>query len=128
MGLETVLARLRTSDIKVAVLGDTSLPGTNVPFCLSKAEWKRGRAADSCEFDRENSKRKIFDFEESAVVRKFTGVKYIRTNKIVCPTARCPVTQHGIIVYSDSNHLSATMSRHLGKKLADYLEPLFELP
>jgi hypothetical protein len=42
-------------------------------------------------------------------------------NDQVCATPRCPVVQHGVVVFTDDNHLTASFSRLVAPALGDRL-------
>jgi hypothetical protein len=46
-------------------------------------------------------------------------VHLIDMNDQICATARCPVVQGGVVVFTDDNHLTASFSRSVAPVLGE---------
>lgn len=111
--------KLTMRGLAVAVIRDTPAPGFNVPDCvaanltnLSKCTVKRGQAVD----DR--------GLAQLQAAKGLKGVTMVDLNDYVCPGEPCAPVVGNVLVYRDSDHLTATYARTLSKRLEDALPPL----
>ena len=44
-------------------------------------------------------------------------VRFVDMNDQICATAACPVTRHGVVMFTDDNHLTASFSRAMAPVL-----------
>lgn len=60
------------------------------------------------------------------VAAEFAYVKVLDPTELLCSGSQCSARQHGMIVYTDEGHISATMTRALVPSLTELLEWLVE--
>jgi len=96
----------------VAIIPDTPYSQYDVPACLS-------RHRDDVR-DRETSRAKAFGADHLVLERAAaaaSGATLVDMSDVVCPWDPCPVVLDGMIVYRDTQHLTATFSATLGDEL-----------
>ncbi|MEV5051576.1 SGNH hydrolase domain-containing protein [Arthrobacter sp. LAR12-1-1.1] len=126
-GLESAWTRLREASVPFAVLMDTPRPGINVPECVST----NPQSLTKCAVDREKAMA-----NGSAVQREAAGamgkVEEVDMTDSICPGTRCAPIVGKVLVYRDSNHLTATYSTTLGPalgaRLAEIGAPVVKAP
>lgn len=102
---------------RVVVLRDLPTAPRPVPKCILA----NTDDLDSCEFEVSvNDQRRLY--VERAVVAGAGGI-YVDPVAIVCPSDRCDVIDDDQVVFSDSNHLTASYSRSIAAELAQVVEP-----
>ncbi|TLM85740.1 acyltransferase family protein [Pseudarthrobacter sp. NamE5] len=104
------------SGISVAVIRDTPAPARNIPDCvaanlgdLKKCAVPRSQAADDK------------GLAQVAAASGFEGVKFIDLNDFICPADLCAPVIGEVLVYRDSDHLTATYVRSLTPRLEEPL-------
>jgi hypothetical protein len=109
-------ARLDFAKVPFIWLADTPLPDTDVPRCLSRAEvtWIGRR---DCRFER------ALRDDVRAAERSALGHAVVDLADTICSGSRCDVEREGVVLFSDSNHLSATYVRTLAPELLVRLRP-----
>jgi peptidoglycan/LPS O-acetylase OafA/YrhL len=116
-GTARMLQQLRALGTRVVFLRDPPKPGFDVPTCVSK---HRDDYA-ACDLPR----AKVVERNDPllAAAHGVEGVQVIDLTETVCPSsaATCPVVQGNILVYRDTNHLTATYARSLAPELSDAL-------
>ena len=122
-GTKDVLAKLSSSSKKVYILRDTPSLSFNGPNCLAKHAGRPDWFAlkDTCQasaFSRHSNR--IYSWLKKSA-RNFKNVSMLDMNNYVCPEGICSATQQGIIVFRDSQHLTASYAASLGHKLAEKL-------
>jgi hypothetical protein len=111
-GLETTLTQLRAISGTVALLGDSPRSTVDPPVCLS------AHLDDSVDCATPLSKavdRSWMAAEQS--VAAAAGVRYVDSTPLVCPSDPCPVVIGRVLVYRDQDHLTATYSAILARRL-----------
>lgn len=121
-GLEAVLTRLTATGSQVVLLRDTPRPNFHVPTCLARAQWppflSRGGA---CAFDlAEAMYEEVYALEQAAAAR-VEGVTVVDLTAEICESPLCYPDAGTMVKFRDSNHLTATMVRHLAPALAAQL-------
>jgi len=113
---EAMARTLKTWKSRVAVIVDTPEPHFNVPSCLS------GHRSDvrACEQPRRIALGPSHGVVESTAAR-LAGAALVDLTPWVCPWSSCPVVLDGMIVYRDSNHLTATFAASLAAALESAL-------
>lgn len=96
-GLAGAWRQLLEADLTVAVLMDTPYPGIHIPDCVVS----NGAALAECAVD---------------------GMPSIDLAALICPADACSPVVGGVLVYSDSNHLTASYSETLAPALEQALE------
>ncbi len=113
-GLNRVLEVLERAGIPVLFIRDTPWPGFDVPTCLARAAWRGKDMETACRFDLRASLRNATLFErENAAIARHRRADTLDLSPVICPTESCNAMRDGVVVYSDSHHLTATFSRSL---------------
>ena len=113
-GLRKTVQRVEKHAGHIFVLADVPLPGFDVPVCLGRPGTDR---ETSCSFSRGSTPMHAIERE----YLKNSGASYLDFTIHICPAAVCKPTLDGEIIYSDSNHLSATYSASLAPQFAKVL-------
>ncbi len=116
---ETISA-LEQAHVRQLWIADTPRPGFSVPECLSRADVGLVGGGD-CTFERATGFLPHARDLQSAVIARSQGRLLDLTDQI-CPGPRCVVERDGIVMYSDSNHLSASFVASLAKTLLQRLD------
>ena len=116
VALQNTVSRL-SPFTKVLVLRDLPSAPNSVPKCiLSNTD-----DLDSCEFPVEDDD--TAEAERERAVVEGVGGRYVDPTGIVCPQGTCEVIDGDYVVFSDSNHLTASYSRSIAGELAKLVEP-----
>jgi len=116
-GLDESLRRLEQSIEHVLLIRDTPRPGFHVPGCLARA-WKQGGSpATDCAFSLPDSMLGSAHEVELAAAAARSRVSVIDLTDRICPSASCRTERDGVVLFHDSQHLSATFARHLAEPL-----------
>jgi peptidoglycan/LPS O-acetylase OafA/YrhL len=120
-GLASVVARLIAAHAQVAWIADTPRPGPgdDVPVCLSRSEAALLGTRD-CTFDRDD--RGFVRAGIAAVTA--AGGRAIDLADHICTSSRCEVERDGVVIYTDTNHLTASFAASLAPVLANALGDL----
>ncbi|KQO99454.1 acyltransferase family protein [Leifsonia sp. Leaf264] len=110
-GLDATVAAL--PDVPVTWITDTPHQGATPAICLSA----HLDDADACAVPRAQAIDTRLQKEEQRVA----GLGWIDMNNYICGPDECPAVIGSYLVYRDGNHLTATYSRALSKKLDDQL-------
>jgi hypothetical protein len=116
-GLRRTYERLAAAGIPTIALRDVPRTGFDAPACLSRRAASLPFAHE-CVFERRSSLVPRAIAAQDAAARALP-VHIIDMNDQICTTARCPVTQHGVVMYTDDNHLTATFSRSVAPVLGE---------
>ena len=114
-------------EASIILMEDTAYAPHNVPDCLLEATPSE---AEQCDFNAVPSKVEselpMLRAEQAAVNRTASAADAVMSfDNLVCPPDRCiAVTTGGLITYRDTNHLTMTFSRSIGKQLGDVLAEL----
>ncbi|MFD8786359.1 acyltransferase family protein [Kitasatospora sp. NPDC059599] len=112
-GWTRTLDRLTALGAPLAYLGDTPMPGKDIPTCLAASD---GRS-DACFFPRETA------FEPDPLLDGGLAARYgVRTldlGPLLCPGAgpSCPAVLEGVVLYRDTGHITDTLARVLAPRL-----------
>jgi peptidoglycan/LPS O-acetylase OafA/YrhL/lysophospholipase L1-like esterase len=118
-GLASAWSRLREASVPFAVVMDTPRPGIDVPECVSA----NLESLTKCAVDRDIAMRNgSTDQREAATV--LGNVAQIDMTQFICPGARCSPIVGNVLVYRDSNHLTATYSTSLSPAFGAHLAKL----
>jgi hypothetical protein len=126
-GMESTLRSITASGASAVLLIDTPHPGLDVPACLSRIEAAALSAPRGCSASRSNALNDIAIGAERAAVRQVKGASIIDLSDKICDPTACPAVRNGLVVYHDTNHLTASFARSLSGDLADQLVPLLHL-
>ena len=111
-GYRSLWKKFQDKGTKVVVLADTPTPKINVPDCVAE----NTDSLTKCTYPRGSSNAS----EGSAMTeaaRSTPDVTFIDLTDAICPTEQCATVIGGVIVWRDSNHLSATYSSTLSPRL-----------
>jgi peptidoglycan/LPS O-acetylase OafA/YrhL len=114
-GLRRTYERLTAAGIPTIAIRDVPRTGFDVPACLSR----RAAAlpfARECVYERRASVVPRAIAAQDAAARGLP-VHLMDMNDQVCATARCPVVQGGVVVFTDDNHLTASFARRVAPVL-----------
>ncbi|MCB1255771.1 MAG: acyltransferase [Microthrixaceae bacterium] len=114
--LQNTVSRL-SQFTKVLVLRDLPSAPNSVPKCILS----NTADLDSCEFIVEDND--AAEAERERAVVEGVGGRYVDPTGIVCPDGTCEVIDGDFVVFSDSNHLTASYSRSIADELAVLIEP-----
>ncbi|MEV7186802.1 acyltransferase family protein [Kitasatospora sp. NPDC093102] len=112
-GWTRTLDRLTALGAPLAYLGDTPMPGKDIPACLAASD---GRS-DACFFPRDTA------FEPDPVLDGGLAARYgVRTldlGPLLCPGTgpSCPAVLEGVVLYRDTGHITDTLARVLAPRL-----------
>jgi hypothetical protein len=117
--LRSAWAELSRDGHRVVILRDTPQMGKNVPECVAE----HPEQLTVCAVDRAVALNNV---GTSQVVATTTlpQVQLIDLTASICPAKRCSAIIGGVLVYRDSQHLTATYSRTLAPDLEDALRRL----
>ncbi|WP_247657154.1 acyltransferase family protein [Micromonospora sp. U56] len=101
----------------VVVLRDTPAPRLDVAECVSAHPEQLTR----CAVPRDEALAGIGPLQVDAA-KGLTGVRLVDLNDAICPAERCAAVIGGVLVYRDTNHLTATYARTLGTRLDEQLQ------
>ncbi len=122
-GTRSTLDALSQSAVRVVYLRDTPIPGFDVPACLARAAWQaRWRSVASCNFERKTALDENVRQLEQQTCAGLKNVSYLDLTDYICPESTCDVERANLIVYRDSNHLTASFVRSLTSVLREKLK------
>ncbi|MEV4488559.1 SGNH hydrolase domain-containing protein [Micromonospora coxensis] len=101
----------------VVVLRDTPAPRLDVAECVSANPEQLTR----CAVPRDEALAGIGSLQVDAA-KGLTGVRLVDLNDAICPAERCAAVIGGVLVYRDTNHLTATYARTLATRLDEQLQ------
>lgn len=113
-GLQRSWSELRDSGIPVAVIADVPKMLTDVPECVSS----HPAQLTECASDRDAA-IELRTHPEQLAADGLTGIDYIDMNRWICPGEKCAAVIGQVLVWRDSQHLTASFATTLA-------EPLFE--
>ncbi|MEU9047122.1 MULTISPECIES: acyltransferase family protein [unclassified Kitasatospora] len=112
-GWTRTLDRLTALGAPLAYLGDTPMPGKDIPTCLAASD---GRS-DACSFPRDTA------FEpdpllDGGLAARY-GVRALDLGPLLCPGTgtSCPAVLEGVVLYRDAGHITDTLARVLAPRL-----------
>ncbi|MFK5647717.1 acyltransferase family protein [Ornithinimicrobium sp. LYQ121] len=110
---------LSDEGMPTALIRDVPRPPFDVPGCLLE----HPDAATECVFDREEALARA-GTGQSELVALRPALPVVDLNDAVCPTEACEPVLGGVVVWRDSNHLSATYVRSLTDLVEQQVRPL----
>jgi hypothetical protein len=123
-GVERLVAEIGPFTRQLILLADVPRPGFNVPNCLARADWQ-GADSDRCAFAATPEPANGL-WARSGPARH--NVRVVEPRTRVCPGEPCQVERGRVVLYTDSNHLTATFSRSLAPDLAGLIDTAFASP
>jgi peptidoglycan/LPS O-acetylase OafA/YrhL len=130
-GIKSVLENLSESSQRVLVLRDNPGASFNIPSCLAVRLWRPSFIPSTpCEFPAPQTS-KVYEFQLAAEAQ-LKNVFTADMSYIICPNGVCTGLRNGLVMYRDSNHLTAsfvqTLEDTLGADIDSVLEPPPTLP
>ena len=119
-GTARVLRPISEASHRVYVLRSTPVLPFDGPACLAPRSWLFSSVvgAQHCVASSHNAQNDdVYGWLQVAASR-FSNVSAVDMTDAVCPHGQCAAEQHGVIVFRDSQHLSATFARSLAELLA----------
>ncbi|MEV7028337.1 SGNH hydrolase domain-containing protein, partial [Kitasatospora sp. NPDC093558] len=112
-GWTRTLDRLAATGAPLAYLGDTPMPGKDIPTCLAASD---GRS-DTCFFPRATAFEPDPMVDGGLAVRY--GVRVVDVGPLLCPGGGpdCPAVLEGVVLYRDTGHITDTLARVLAPRL-----------
>jgi hypothetical protein len=121
-GLARVVQAIEPSGARIVVLRDTPRPGFEVPECLSRAAFQPVSRADSCAISSRAAIDTVVFAAEREALRSIPAVLHVDLTDRFCDDSDCPTVIGGIVVYKDTNHMTAAFSATLAGPLSRALE------
>ena len=116
--LSQALERLQESAGRVAIIGETPLPGQDVPSCLALHSDDFGLCARPV-----SSIPRDWHLVDERVAAE-AGATFIDPTQWLCTSDSCPAVIGSYLVYWDEEHLSEPFSASLAGRIAAALPPL----
>lgn len=113
---------LRSAGVPFAVIADTPRPGINVPECVSANPDELSK----CAVDKATADQNGLP-DQMLAAAALGAVPIVNLNSMICPESRCAPIVGEVLVYRDTNHITATYSETLAGALDDALKE-FHLP
>ncbi|MFD0278833.1 SGNH hydrolase domain-containing protein [Kitasatospora sp. NPDC127111] len=112
-GWTRTLDRLAAVGAPLAYLGDTPMPGKDIPTCLAASD---GRS-DACFFPRASAFERDPLIDGGLAARY--GVRVLDLAPLLCPGTGpdCPAVLEGVVLYRDTGHITDTLARVLAPRL-----------
>lgn len=113
----TILHELESVAGAVVFVRDTPRAGFDVPTHLARAYWHGNGQEASVGFVARQPMSDVVHEAELLATATRRRVTIIDMNDVICPSLFCRVERDGIILYSDSHHLTATFVRAVAPEL-----------
>ena len=110
-GLRRTYTVLSAAGILTIVMRDVPDVGFDVPACLSRRAARAPFRVRECEYRREEALSARAISAQNAAARGLDRVAIVDMTDRFCSGSPCSVTRGGVIVYRDSDHLTASFSR-----------------
>ncbi|WP_208615524.1 acyltransferase family protein [Streptomyces rubellomurinus] len=112
-GWTRTLDRLTALGAPLAYLGDTPMPGKDIPTCLAASD---GRD-DACFFARDTAFEPDPMLDGGLAARY--GVRTLDLGPLLCPGTgpTCPAVLEGVVLYRDTGHITDTLAKVLAPRL-----------
>jgi peptidoglycan/LPS O-acetylase OafA/YrhL len=122
-GTSAILAELSSAAKHIYLLRSTPVLSFDGPICLAPRSWLykilvSGRSCSSPAYS--NKFDDVYAWQKLAADR-FHNVSMIDMTDAVCPNGECKAERNGVIVFRDSEHITATFARQLGPSLARHI-------
>ena len=122
-GTRRTLQALAPARAPIIVLRDTPLPPFNIPACVARLI-DRPQSGESCDFDATVALNEAAFSAERAAADGLTQIYFLDMDDLICPGKSCPATQHGVPIYRDLNHMTATFTETLAPAMRTRLSAL----
>lgn len=108
--------RLKSWGIEVIGVRDTPWMGFDVAECVDV----NGRHSERCQRPRDEM---LAEHDPAAAIGHIDLLKHIDLSGYFCDAERCPPVAGNVMIYYDTNHVSATYMRTLASDLREHLMP-----
>jgi hypothetical protein len=125
-GIDRTLGVLERVAHNVLLLRDTPRPSYDVPICLSRAAAKGRMYRGACQFNPEISSNDAIFAIEQKVVAAHRRVRTADLSRDICPDSPCSVVRNGMVLFSDSNHMTSRFSASQAPNLLEKILPLMQ--
>lgn len=112
-GTRSILSQLNDDQIPAILVRDTPRPGFNVPICLSRVASHGKNPAGACRIDQRLALGVPTWNAEQRAAAGLPTVKTLDLTDQFCAGNSCSPMRDGIVVYRDTNHITASFSTHL---------------
>ncbi len=112
LGLTEAVEELTAAGIPVALLADTPRPRFDIPECLASE-----LSVAACSVAREEADT----YRLQGDVAEALGIPYADMADFICTPTVCPAVIENVIVWRDTNHMTATYARSLAGALMQAL-------
>ena len=116
--MRRTLAALDTLGIATVLIADSPRPGMDVPTCLSRAAWAGRPGRSSCAVERRVAIDTLGAYRDARAVWRLHSARAIDLANAICGPQVCEPELDGVVVYRDSNHLTAEFAASLAPVLA----------
>jgi peptidoglycan/LPS O-acetylase OafA/YrhL len=123
LGTRRTLQALAPVGIPIIVLRDTPLPPFDIPACVIRLI-DRPQPGKSCDFEALFALNGATYLAEQRAADGLTQTYFLDMDDLICPGKYCPATQHGVPIYRDLNHMTATFTETLAPALRTRLSAL----
>lgn len=127
-GIARLASRLDSAGIQTIFIRDIPQPGFDVPTCLSRLRLTGPEGSARCTVERPVAVDDELARVEGAATDGLRNVSMIDLSDQFCDSAVCPPTRGDVIVYHDSNHMTAAFSRALAPALFLALDRVMRVP
>jgi SGNH domain (fused to AT3 domains) len=111
-GTRRTLQALAPAGIPIIVLRDTPLPPFDIPACLARLI-ERPQQGKSCDFEALIALNGDAYLAEQRAADGLAQIYFLDMDDLICPGKYCAATDHGVPIYRDSNHMTATFTETL---------------
>jgi peptidoglycan/LPS O-acetylase OafA/YrhL len=110
-GLRRTYRVLSSAGVNTIVMRDVPDVGFDVPACLSRRAAGAPFQIRECEYRREEALSAPAIAAQNEAAHGLRRVAIVDMTDRLCSRSPCPVMRHGVIVYRDGDHLTASFSR-----------------
>jgi peptidoglycan/LPS O-acetylase OafA/YrhL len=111
-GIDSIVQDLAESSENVLILRDTPQAEIDIPSCLARFAWRSSFIpVPSCEFTFPGTSN-VYEFQRSAAAQH-NNVHTADLSPSICPNGLCSGIRGDLIVYRDTDHLTASFARSL---------------
>jgi peptidoglycan/LPS O-acetylase OafA/YrhL len=115
-GHRRVLSRFARAGVPLLLLHDTPRGAQSPPECLARAK-RSGRPDQVCDLDRASAIDLRIQHAEQAALAGLRDMRALDLTDQFCGEDKCPAVRGGVVVYRDSNHITASYSKTLAETL-----------
>jgi peptidoglycan/LPS O-acetylase OafA/YrhL len=118
--LRESLREITTQGYQVMVILQSPVLAQRAPECVVRL----GPAACATTLVAHRQRADAVNSVVRRVVDEFSSVRALDPSALLCDGAACPAMYSGIVAYTDTNHLAASLARALAPRIDDVLRPL----